>query len=105
MEAAGLSEFVHKRRFEAGPRLGITTARAFFVPPKNDEEEKWHQPERHPATDEEKKKITAMAVITAVEAVMANHVYNFDNAWGKQNDGGGISNLLTGEVAKVVMAW
>ena len=72
---------------------------------KNDEEEKWHQPERHPATDEEKKKITAIAVITAVEAVMANHVYNFDNAWGKQNDGGGISNLLTGEVAKVVMAW
>ena len=75
------------------------------MPHENGEEEKWHQPERQPATDEEKKKITAMAVVTAVEAVMANHVYSFDNTWRKQNDGGAIGNLLTREVAKVVMAW
>ena len=31
------------------------------MPPENGEEEKWHQPECQPATDEEKKKITAMA--------------------------------------------
>ena len=41
----------------------------------------------------------------AEEAVMANHVYSFDDTWRKQNDGGAIGNLLTGEVAKVVMAW
>ena len=47
----------------------------------------------------------AMAVVTAVEAVMSKHVYSFDNIWRKQCDRGAIGNLLTGEVAKAVMAW
>ena len=49
----------------------------FHASRKYGEEEKWHQPERQPATDEEKKKIKEMTVVTAVEAVMANHVYSF----------------------------
>ena len=52
-----------------------------------------------------RKRMIAMAVVTAVEAVMSKHVYSFDNIWRKQCDGGAIGNLLTGEVAKAVMAW
>ena len=46
-----------------------------------------------------------MAIVTAVEAVMSNHIYSFNNIWRRQQDGGAIGNVLTGEVAKVVMAW
>ena len=53
----------------------------------------------------EKKKLIATAIITAVEAVMSNHIYSFNNIWRRQRDGGAIGNALTGEVAKVVMAW
>ena len=47
----------------------------------------------------------AMAIVTGVEAVMANHCYSFNNTWRQQLDGGAIGNLLTGEIAKLVMAW
>ena len=46
-----------------------------------------------------------MAIITAIEAVMANHCYSFKNTWRQQQDGGPIANLLTGEIGKLVMAW
>ena len=49
--------------------------------------------------------ILAMALITAVEAVMTNHCCTFNNTWRQQEDGGAIGNLLTGEIAKLVMAW
>lgn len=38
IDEAGLGEMVHKSRFEAGPRPGITTTRAFSMPPEDDEE-------------------------------------------------------------------
>ena len=46
-----------------------------------------------------------MATVKAVEVVMANHCYNFNNTWRQQEDGGAIGNLLTGEIAKLVIAW
>ena len=101
---AGLEDVVHKRRYEAGPRPGITTMRAFSMMSESGEEDKWQQL-KCPPTETKCKRIIAMATITAVEAVMANHIYSFNNIWRKQHDGGAIGNLLTGEVAKVVMAW
>ena len=105
IDRAGLGEMIHTRKFETGPRPVITTARAFSLPPENGEEEKWNQPKRFPNTNAEKKKLIATAIITAVEAVMSNHVYSFSNIWRRQRDGGAIGNVLTGEMAKVVMTW
>ena len=103
IDKAGLSNVIHKRKHEAGPRPGITTSRAFALPPEN-EEDKWKQPERVP-TEDEKKTTLAMAIITAAGAVMTNHCYTFNNTWRQQEDGGAIGNLLIGEIAKLVMAW
>ena len=36
---------------------------------------------------------------------MNNHTYRFDRVNRKQSDGGSIGNILTGEIAKLVMSW
>ena len=73
IDIAGWSNVIHKRRHKGGPRPGITTPRAFSLLPENEEEDKWKQPERAP-TEEEKKKMLAMAIVKGVVAVMANHL-------------------------------
>ena len=64
----------------------------------------WILPERSP-NEPEKRVMLAMAVTAGVVGVMENHVYRFDKDIRRQRDGGSIGNSLTGEVAKVVMAW
>mgnify|MGYP001798858403 FL=1 len=100
---AGLEDLVHKRRHATGRRPGITTIRAFSLPPKNREEDKRRKPKHYPSTEAEKKKMVVVAITTEVDAVMGNHCYSFDNIWRKQSDS--IGNKLTGKIAKLVMAW
>ena len=47
----------------------------------------------------------AAAVVAGVMGVMNNHTYRYNQQTRKQLDGGSIGNVLTGEVADVVMAW
>ena len=103
IDIAGLSNVIHKRKHKGGPRPGITTLRAFSLLPENEEEDKWKQPERAPT--EEEKKMLAMAIVIGVVAVLANHCYSFNNTRKQQEGGGAIGNLLTREIAKLVMAW
>ena len=63
------------------------------------------QRERTPITKEEKKKMITVAVITGVAAAMKKHCYSFDKTWREERDGIAVGNLLTGDIAKLVMAW
>ena len=47
----------------------------------------------------------AAAVVAGVLGVMSNHTYRYNKETKRQLDGGSIGNVLTGEVADVVMAW
>ena len=68
------------------------------------EEKSWLEPQRE-AREEEKKKILAAAVVAGVLGVMENHAYRFNQQTRLQSDGRSICNVMTGEVADVVMAW
>ena len=98
-------EVVHKQRYTRGQKPGITSIRVLNGPKGNQKEEKsWIEPTRTPNPDE-KKKMLALAIVAGVINVMDNHVYRFNRENRKQTDGGSIGNMLTGEVAKLVMAW
>ena len=105
IDAEGLEEVVHKRRFSRGQKPGLTSTRVLNGP-KNDQlgEPNWINPKR-PPTHHEKKKMLTLTLIAGVLNCMNNHTYRFDRVNRKQADGGSIGNVLTGELAKLVMSW
>ena len=105
IESEGLKDVVHKRRFSRGQKPGITSDRVLSGPkPDQHEESSWINPNRLP-TDHEKKKMLALTITAGVINSMDNHTYRFDKTNRKQSDGGSIGNILTGELAKLVMSW
>ena len=87
-----------------GNRPGITGTRANQGRKEDEEEQSWLRPQQQPS-EEEKKRMWAAAVVAGVMGVMNNHTYRYNQQTRKQLDGGSIGNVLTGEVADVVMAW
>ena len=74
----------------------------------NDEEVRWRNwlpPERQPPNDETRKRMIVCALVTSMKVVMKNHIYQFDNRYLKQKDGGAIGVGLAGEIANVFMVW
>ena len=108
LDDKGLSRVVPRWRHRpqgGGNRPGITGSRAVQGKKDDEEEEKsWLRPEQMP-TEEEKQKMWAAAVVAGVLGAMNNHTYRFNQQTRRQLDGGSIGNVLTGEVADVVMAW
>ena len=109
IDQKGLSEVVPRWRHRpqgGGNRPGITGTRAIQGRREEEEgeEQSWLRPQR-PPSEEEKRIMWTTAVIAGVIGVMSNHTYRFNKQTRKQKDGGSIGNVLTGEVADVVMSW
>ena len=107
IDERGLGNVVPRWRHRpqgGGNRPGITGTRAIQGRKDEEEEQSWLRPQRQP-TDGEKKQMWAAAVVAGVLGVMSNHTYRYNKQTRKQLDGGSIGNVLTGEVADVVMAW
>ena len=96
---------MHKRRFTRGPKPGLTSNRVLSGPkPDQPEEANWIDPSRLP-THHERKKMLTLTIIAGVLQSMNNHTYRFNTVNRKQTDGGSIGNILTGELAKLIMSW
>ena len=102
----GLSNVVPRwqhRPQGGGNRPGITGIRA-IQGRKEEEEQSWLRPMQLP-TEEEKRKMWTAAVVAGVLGARSNHTYRYNQQTRRQLDGGSIGNVLTGEVADVVMSW
>ena len=107
IDQMNLSEVVPRWRHRpqgGGNRPGITGNRALLGRKEEEEEQSWLQPQRQPS-EEEKKRMWTAAVVEGVMGVMTNHTYRYNKQTKRQQDGGSIGNVLTGEVADVVMAF
>ena len=103
----GLSNVIPRWRHRpqgGGNRPGITGTRALQGRKEEEEEQSWLRPLQLP-TEEEKQKMWTAAVVAGVLGAMNNHTYRYNQQTRRQVDGGSIGNVLTGEVADVVMSW
>ena len=107
IDEKGLSDVVPRWRHRpqgGGNRPGITGTRAIQGKKEEEEEQSWLPPQRMPS-EEEKRKMWTAGVVAGGIGGMNNHTYRYNKETRKQLDGGSIGNVLTGEVADVVMAW
>ena len=96
-----LEEVCPKRKYRNGKpkitRNGVTV----------DKEKRWniwYEPEREP-NDVEKRVMLKESLKIALETLMTNHTYKFDEVIRKQKEGGAIGSDLTGEMARIFMCW
>ena len=74
----------------------------------NDAEVRWRNwipPERVPLDDHTKKRMVVFALVTSMNVVMKNHIYQFNHKYLKQQEGGAIGVGLAGEIANGFMVW
>ena len=102
IEREGLVEVVHKRRFNRGPRPGLTSKAIMGGPAGRQQDNAWIPPVRIPTRGEKMRMIGCM-VRHATELVMKNHFYTVENEIRKQNRGGAIGNKLTERLGKILM--
>ena len=84
----------HKDGFD--PAVGITTPEVTAR-----SEQKFLAPVR-PPTEEERKKMTALALKTLILVVLLNHMFSFNNKIHRQSSGGAIGDMLTGALGAVL---
>ena len=96
-----LEEVCPKRKYRNGrpkiTRNGVTV----------DKEKRWniwYEPEREP-NELEKRLMLKESLKIALETLMTNHTYKFDEVIRKQKEGGAIGSDLTGEMARIFMCW
>ena len=97
-----LKDVVHRRRFKAGARPGLTCKAITAGPAGRQADRSWLPPTRAPDRAEKMKMIGCL-VQTACKLVMKNHFYTFDNKIRKQMAGGAIGNKLTERLGKILM--
>ena len=98
----GLKDVVHRRRFNAGARPGLTCKAITAGPAGRQADKSWLPPTRAPDRAEKMKMIGCL-VQTACKLVMQNHFYTFDNKIRKQKKGGAIGNKLTERLGRILM--
>ena len=74
IEREGLVEVVHERRFNRGPRPGLTSKAIMGGPAGRQQDNAWIPPVRFPTRGEKMRMIGCM-VRHATELVMKNHFY------------------------------
>ena len=92
-----LCEIVMRRKTNIGRKPMVTgyEMKSFW----NEEESSWESPQRVP-TEVKVKKMLAVAVMFDIERIMSQHTFRFRGKVYIQEDGGSISNELTGKIAK-----
>ena len=64
----------------------------------------WNAPTREP-NETEKRQMLKESLKIALEMIMKNHTYKFEDVIRKQKEGGAIGIDLTGEMARIFMCW
>ena len=64
----------------------------------------WEEAEREP-TEIEKRQMMKESLKIAMETIMNNRTYKFEDVTRKQGEGGAIGSDLTGEMARIFMCW
>ena len=96
-----LEEICPKRKHKNG-RPKIT--RNGVVVDKEKRWKIWEEPEREPS-EEEKRMMMKESLKIALELIMNNHTYKFEDVIRRQKEGGAIGIDLTGEMARIFMCW
>ena len=92
MKENKLEEICSKRKHQNGrPNITING----IIVDKEKRWKIWEEPVREP-NDEEKGKRTKESLKVALEMIMNNHTYNFEEVSRKQKEGGSIGIDLTG---------
>ena len=104
MEAAGLSDVFHKRRFKKGARPGMTCSAITGGAKVRSEDRSWIPPSEDP-TPRQKMKLMGMMVSYCVKLAMSKHYYTFNGEIRRQSDGGATGNTLTMELARMFGLW
>ena len=101
----GIRDYCATRKTIRGRKPNITGCGSEVK--KEDRFKPWNQPKKIVGQDdtEIKKKLMTEALPIAIEFIMKNHTYTFDNKIYKQEEGGAIGVELTGDLAKVFMVW
>ena len=102
IDEEGLKDVVHRRRFRAGARPGLTCKAVTAGPAGRQADRSWLPPIRAPDRGE-KMKMVGCLIQAACKLVMQNHFYSYDNKIRKQRRGGAIGNKLTERLGKVLM--
>ena len=102
IDSEGLKDVVHRRRFKAGARPGLTCKAVTAGPAGRQADRSWLTPTRAPDRTE-KRKMVGCLIQTACKLVMQNHFYSYDNKIRKQKTGGAIGNPLTERLGKLLM--
>ncbi|KAL8613584.1 hypothetical protein ACOMHN_022003 [Nucella lapillus] len=103
LENLGLLEFCPRRKTKLG-RPPVITGKATTSSKDEERYRPWKLPNKVPNKDV-KKTMMSEALRVAIEYIMKNHVYKFNNTVKKQSQGGPIGLELTGELAAIFMMW
>ena len=102
IEQEGLTHVVHKRRFKAGARPGLTCKAVVGGAAQRLDDQSWIPPARRPGR-RQKKRMAGCVLRSACRLVMQNHFYTYDNVIRKQTTGGAIGNKLTEKLGRLLM--
>ena len=100
LDQLGLSHVTHTRVHRTGPRPEITTEE--IVNRNSDTVSKFRLPARVP-TEDEQRKMFAVALENLIKTAMGNHVYSFNGLLRRQSSGAAIGTTLAGALAVLYM--
>ena len=103
LEKLGLSQFCPRRKSKYG-RPPVITGKATTSGKDEERYGPWNLPAKEP-NETDKKRMLSEALRVAIEYIMKNHIYKFNDTTKKQKQGGPIGLELTGEVAAIFMMW
>ena len=108
LQRLGVDSMCPKRKIRRGRRPGV--ASRFYTQtrgegPKQDELDLWEPPTNPPNTQEQIRRLMAVALKTAIEVFMKHHVYQFGGSLKVQEEGGSIGASITVQLSRVVMRW
>ena len=99
----GLGDVTHTRRYNRGPKPGITTPE--ILSRSDDTVSKFVPPTRIP-TNDEKRMMIKLAIESLTKISLENHIYSFNGEIRLQSSGGAIGDSLTGAIGSVfVLYW
>ena len=103
LENLGLLKFCPRRKTRFG-RPPVITGKATTANRDEERYKPWKPPAKEP-NKIVKKTMVSEALRVAIEYIMKNHIYRFNDTIKKQSQGGPIGLELTGELAAVFMMW
>ena len=104
IEAAGLMNVVHRRRFKSGVRPGMTCVAVTGGEKLRSEDQSWIPPSETPS-NRQKMKLLGMMISFCISLAMSNHFYIFNGEIRRQSQGGGTGNSLTMELSRAFGLW